>query len=375
MPADQMGQFLALVEQRRAVIDDALGAIAEPQKKRFVTLAVRAIHDHQHRDGTSCRCTAQSYWQVVIDACQTQLELGTVDDLAYLIPYGNELTLRPSYKGMIKRIIEGGVADHIYAEVVRQKDYRRFKSGEERKLIHRFDPFDTKRGEIVGCYSMATLSNGIKDWEALSMTDIEGIKGAARRTGKGKTSPAWQSFPEEMYKKSVLRRHIKRLQGTRRIQGGKADTRLAATLALDNKDYDFETTAKIVTPGATDIDMVVDDLNPQPPPRSVTPEPELEPEPPPPPPPPPKEPEDRFLDLDEQQFVETTLAGGKWLSREWPQVLMEYAGVPIAEQIKVSKLPGIIAALEKASEARGTGNGSQKTLDLEPTRGIRRGDQ
>jgi phage RecT family recombinase len=353
MATDQMGQFLALVEQRRAVIDDALGALAEPTKRRFVTLAIRAIRDHQHRDGTVCRCTATSYFQVIIDACQCMLELGTVDDLAYLIPYGTELTLRPSYKGMIKRVIDAKVADHIYAEVVRKKDFRRFKSGEKRELLHRFDPFDLKRGEIVGSYSYATLSNGIKDWEALSLDDIEAIKGAAKRTGKGRLGPAWQAFEEEMLKKSAMRRHMKRLQGQRRIEGA-AGAQLAATLNLDNKDFEFETTATPVRE-EFDGDTTIEEVRREP--KPVQPEPEPSPKPEPPKeklvlePEKPKEPEDRFLDLAEQMLVESTLVQG-WLSREWPKVLKELAGVDSIDQIKVSKLRTLIAALEQAGAAR-----------------------
>jgi phage RecT family recombinase len=359
MPAEapQMQQFLALVEQRRDDAYAALGVLDDVLKKRHVLLAVAAIRNHTHKDGP-CRCTALSMWQALIDCCQTELIPDTAEGHAYLIPYVPELHLIVSYKGMIKRVIEAGVADHIYAEVVRQKDFRRFKSGEKRVLIHRFDPFDTKRGDIVGAYSMATLSNGMTDWEAMNLDDIEAIKGAARRTGKGKLSPAWMAFEMEMIKKSALRRHMKRLQGTRRIEG-EAANRLAATLNLENKEFNLDPgDYKVVEPGQTDFDTVVDDLNPKRPEPKEEPAVEttarrVRPEPEPPPKEPEPEPEDSFLNEREQQFIEQALANGGWRARDWPKVLKEYVGVESIDQIRASKLAGLVSALEQArKEAR-----------------------
>lgn len=358
MPADQMGQFLQIVEQRRDDVYAALGALEDPMKKRFTLLAVAAIRNHKHQFGT-CTCTSASMWQALIDACQTQLVPDTVEGHAYLISYGNELTFAIGYKGMIKVVIDEKVCDHIYAEIVRQKDFRRFKSGEKRVLIHRFDPFDTKRGNIVGVYSNATLANGMTDWEAMNLDEIEAVKGAARRTGKGKLSPAWQSFETEMIKKSALRRHMKRLQGSRRVT--EASNRLAAAMSIEDREFNLSPDDyKVVTPGQTDFDTVMEDLGPKRPAdndalreknqetrdtiettaRRVKPEPE--------PPPPPKPEPERTLDENEQGLVEQALSKGGWLSRDWPKILQEYAGVDHASEIKISKLPGVVHSLEQA---------------------------
>lgn len=349
MPADQMQRFLVLVEERRSEAMEALGGLDDPAKKRFILLAKAAIANHKHQFGT-CSCTTASMWQALIDCCQTELIPDTVEGHAYLIAYGNELKFTIGYKGMIKVVVDEKVCDHIYAEIVRKKDFRRFKSGEKRVLIHRFDPFDTKRGEIVGCYSMATLTNGMTDWEAMNLDDIEAIKGAARRTGKGRLSPAWTGFETEMIKKSALRRHMKRLQGSRRVT--EANNRLAAAMNIEDREFNLDPSDyKIVEPGQTSFDTVVDDLNPKRPApkeepvvettaRRVEPEPE---------PPPPKEPEpERTLDETEQGLVEQALVKGGWLSRDWPKILQEYAGVDSADQIKISKLPGVVNSLEQA---------------------------
>ena len=94
--------LMAAVQERRPELDAVLMPVPVEQRERFIVLTVKAIREHKHRDNSPCRCTRQSMVQCVIDCASMVLEPGTGEDLMYLIPYGNELTARPSYKGLIK---------------------------------------------------------------------------------------------------------------------------------------------------------------------------------------------------------------------------------------------------------------------------------
>jgi phage RecT family recombinase len=312
-------QFLSLLEQKRPTIETVLGGDAE-HKKRFIALALNAILKNPEFQ----RCTAESKVQCIIDAATCELELGTPDRLAYLIDYGGRLQFTPSYVGMIKRLKEAGAAADLYAELVRDGDELVADSGTTRKLVHRLGPMN-KRGEIIGAYALATLGNGLTNYEILEMADIEAIQRAAMRIQK-KESPAWREFKGEMIKKSAIRRLAKRLPGDVSKQDKVA--RLRAAIEADNRGFDLETHKVDVT--ATPIDDIADSI--------VANEP------------PPKE--DPYLSLDQQNMVERALIKGGWPVKQFTEVLRVHAGVDSTDQIKQSQLVDVLKAIADAADAK-----------------------
>lgn len=224
-------QFLALLEPRKPEIMDMLGGVLDDEKQRFIALAIRAVSDPKFD-----RCTNESKLDCVIQAAVCKLELGTADKLAWLIPYGNVLSFQPSYIGKRKRVIESGVAEDVYAELVYENDEFDEISGAERKIVHK--PLRFKdRGRLVGAYAVSMHANGRSNYEILEEKDLDAIEKAALRISGGKPSPAWQYFKGEMQKKSAMHRLMKRLVGVAR----KHDPRLEAVLEADERNYEFET--------------------------------------------------------------------------------------------------------------------------------------
>lgn len=255
-------QFLALYEKKHDELDNLLSNLMEDDRKRFLALALRGVQDPKFAN-----CTPESKMDCVIDACATELEIGTAEQLAFLIPYGRQLQFQPSYRGLIKRAIEAGVAGDIYAELVYKNDLIEVLSGSDRKLVHKPKVFG-ERGPLVGAYALAVLRNGITTWEIMEMSDIQAVENAAKRTGGGKLSPAWQLFRPEMIKKSCIRRLVKRLQGDR--SDPVRASRLEAALAADNKNFDVETTARNAGEDLkTNLDDVADNIPAHEPPRQA----------------------------------------------------------------------------------------------------------
>ena len=233
MPDDR---FLALLEPRKDEVRELLGTALDDEKQRFIALAIRAVSDPKFD-----HCTPESKINCIIQAAAAYLELGTVDKLAFLIPYGKELTFQPSYLGKIKRIVDAGVALDVYAELVYENDFFEEFSGSERRFVHK--PLRFKdRGKVVGAYAVALLTNGLISYEILELADLEAIEKAALRISGGKPSPAYQFFGGEMKKKAAIHRLAKRLQGDRR--NPEASERLAATLSADERQFDFDSMRK-----------------------------------------------------------------------------------------------------------------------------------
>jgi recombination protein RecT len=237
-------QFLSLIDTRADEIRALIPKYMSPE--RFFVLA-RLLE----KDRNLQKCTPQSLFDCVLKAAQCGLEIGTVDQHAYIIPYGNEAQFQPSYRGMIFRLVQAGVVGNMYAEIIGENDPPpRIISGTQRQLVHEFAI--GKRGKTVGAYAVATMPNGSTDFELMGEEDIAAIEKAALRISGGKPSPAWAMFRNEMIKKSVIKRMAKRLQGDRRgLMKDDEATRLDLTFSATNRETgELEPEPEI--PGASD---------------------------------------------------------------------------------------------------------------------------
>ena len=227
-------RFLALLEPRKDEVRELLGTALDDEKQRFIALAIRAVQDPKFD-----KCTPESKIGCIIQAAACKLELGTVPQLAFLVPYSGELTFQPSYIGQIKLAIDASIATDIYADLVYEHDEITVESGTDRRLIHKPKIFG-ERGKLIGAYAVAKLPDGGNTFEILEMKDIEAIKAAAlriaERGGQSKgLSPAWRFFEGEMVKKSAIRRLVKRLQGK-----GSPEAMDRLRKGIERDDLDFE---------------------------------------------------------------------------------------------------------------------------------------
>ena len=87
----------------------------------------------------------------------------------------------------------------------------------------------------------------------MELSDLDAIEKAALRISGGKPSPAWQFFKREMQKKSVIKRHAKRLQGDRRAQSDDEAARLALTFAATAREDEDAERIKLATAADADI--------------------------------------------------------------------------------------------------------------------------
>ncbi len=132
--------------------------------------------------------------------------------MAHLLPYwsGSEkcfiIQLILDYKGMVALAKRNGV-DAKAMLVCEHDEFEYIEDDGSGKTVvrHSFDAFKD-RGAIIGVYSRASEAGKPPDYEAMSITEVEGIRGRSR----AKDSGPWKTDYGEMVKKTCLRRHSKR---------------------------------------------------------------------------------------------------------------------------------------------------------------------
>jgi len=123
---------------------------------------------------------------------------------SYLVPRGGKICLDISYMGLIKLATDTGSIVWVQAEIVKKNDKFTY-NGVGQAPIHSAD-FFSDRGEVVGVYTVAKLSTGEFLSTVMSKAECDSIRDKSSQASK---SGPWQTFPEEMMKKTVIKRASK----------------------------------------------------------------------------------------------------------------------------------------------------------------------
>lgn len=143
-----------------------------------------------------------------------------------LVIYGSQVQWMPMIAGVLKKARNSGELASIEAHLVHEKDQFSFSIGVDDVPKHSPDWFGV-RGKVVGVYAFATLKNGAKQCEVMSIDQVEQVRAASKARNNG----PWVSWWGEMAKKTVLRRLMKRLPTS-------AD--LDDVIRRDDALYDFD---------------------------------------------------------------------------------------------------------------------------------------
>lgn len=147
-----------------------------------------------------------SFLGSVMQAAQLGLEPGSALGQAYLVPYGNQCQLIIGYKGMIDLARRSGQVLSLNAYAVREGDDFNFQLG-LKPDIHHVPSLEADRIKkpITYVYAVATLKGGGYQFEVMSRAEVEAVR------AKAKSKNIWNSYFEEMAKKTVIRRLFKYL--------------------------------------------------------------------------------------------------------------------------------------------------------------------
>jgi recombination protein RecT len=179
---------------------------------RMVRLAITMLR----RNEALQKCTPLSVMSCVVEIAQLGLEPEGVLGHAYMVPFGDQCTLIVGYRGFMHLMYQSGVITEVSAEIVRKGDKFQRVLGTERQLVHIPEPIPEKDEEKnwLGAYAVARLLNNSTAFEYLEKTKIYQARARSRGYQKhlkeGKSTP-WVTDPEEMWKKTPIRRLAKRM--------------------------------------------------------------------------------------------------------------------------------------------------------------------
>lgn len=158
------------------------------------------------------KCEPQSILDAVVNVARTSVTLNPVMRLAYLIPRKNKCMLEFSYMGLVAMLRDYGCIKSISAHIVYEDEDFEYEISEN-KIKHRPKFAKTEKEhtnrEIIGCYSRATLLNNDIVFEFMPMWEIMKVK--SKSTGSNSEYSAWNTWRDEMIKKTVIKRHFKLL--------------------------------------------------------------------------------------------------------------------------------------------------------------------
>jgi len=204
-------------------------------------------------------CTQNSLIAAVIQTVQLGLQPGNIGHI-HLVPFLNkgklECQLIIGFKGFVELVNRSGQATILYAEVVYEKDQFEYEQGLNPILKHK--PATGDRGEKIGVYCVAkNLLANEKVFIYLQKEDIEKIKKASK-SQQSEYSP-WNTWPEEMWKKSAVKRISKLLPLSAESQKSIAvDETIKTEIAPDMLEVKDETSWE----GAEEAEVVVEKPKP-----------------------------------------------------------------------------------------------------------------
>lgn len=187
------------VQMMMPEIKKVLPATMTPE--RFTRITLNALSNNPKLMET----TPKSFLSAMMSAAQAGLEPNSPLGEAYLLPYRNhgqmECQYQIGYKGLLTLAHRAGT--NAEARTVYENDEFSYEYGLNPKLNHK--PALKDRGDAIAYY--AVWRNG-ESW-GFEVWSVEDVQKHAKRFSKAYGSGPWQTDPESMSKKTVLKAALK----------------------------------------------------------------------------------------------------------------------------------------------------------------------
>lgn len=155
-------------------------------------------------------CDMLSFLGAIVNCSQLGLEPGGALGHVYLIPFKNrkrnckEVQVIIGYRGLIELARRSGLVVSIAPRAVFENDTFEYEYGLDERCYH--VPTVGDAGELTHAYAVVKFKDGEKDFEVMTRAEIEKV-----RDGLKYPNEVWADHFEEMVKKTVIRRIVKRL--------------------------------------------------------------------------------------------------------------------------------------------------------------------
>lgn len=207
-PKNNVMVIKELLEKSKEQIAEALPKHLTPE--RIIRVAVTALRTNKELYDVE----PYSFVSAIIQASQLGLEPDGFLGYAYLVPFKAKsgrkfVNLIIGYRGLIELARRSGNITNIYAQIVYENEKFKVEYGLKPTLKHTPLPPSKRGDEIVGVYAVAQTKDGESIFQFLWKDEIDEIRKTSK-AGNSEFSP-WTTFPEEMIKKTGIRRLAKYL--------------------------------------------------------------------------------------------------------------------------------------------------------------------
>ena len=156
------------------------------------------------------QCEARSLCAALVQGSMLGLDFSPSLGQAYLVPFRDNkrgvtvCQFIPGYRGLVNLAWRAARVT-VNSRMVHANDHLEVEYGTTERLVHR--PAPGERGEPVGVYATARYPDGRTDFEYLSRQQVEAIQARSKAADAG----PWKTDPGEMWRKTAVRRLVKRL--------------------------------------------------------------------------------------------------------------------------------------------------------------------
>ncbi|EER0951712.1 recombinase RecT [Escherichia coli] len=154
----------------------------------------------------TARANLPSAQNAIINVAAIGITLNPASKLAYLVPRKKAVCLDISYMGLLHLAQVTGAIQWGQCKLVYEKDIYE-SNGIDCAPTHKYNPF-VDRSARIGGYCVVKTSEGDYLTEEMSNREIEVIRACSKAGNNGGSSP-WDSFPDEMARKAIVKRASK----------------------------------------------------------------------------------------------------------------------------------------------------------------------
>lgn len=193
-------EFGVMLIERTDKLQKMLGGSRE-RAERFVEVANTAVRMNPEL----LECSPLSLWNAT-SKCAAAGHIPDGKSAAFVVFRRKDGTKEAQYMpmrhGITQDILKSRKVLSIDTAIVHANDRWQYRRGDDPRIEH--VPTDNPdRGPIVAAYSIARLSSGEVSREWMWLDELNKVRAVA------KTQSVWNAWPEEMYRKTVLKRHAK----------------------------------------------------------------------------------------------------------------------------------------------------------------------
>jgi len=209
-------------------------------------------------------CSQESLYDALHTCAQLRLMPSKTLDLVHFIPFSSSIknaagqwekvqptcSLIIDYKGMIEIAVRNPAIKKIDPRLVREGEEYKVMGGTNESIEHSIDPVSA--APVIAGYAIATLENGEKQFINMSMAEINKIR------DKAKSKKFWDDHPDEMAKKTLVRRLWKLLP---KCGDPTVEMAIEKVMEVDNGDYEGGRTLDSEPPATADevVKLLEDD--------------------------------------------------------------------------------------------------------------------